>query len=236
MFINKFMIDSLLHLLKSWTPEKLVEYTQNLRLPDLPERNSFIQEKVHNGLAIYSNEALRYIGDDGVFVSITLTEDDTCYNALCNLYNDKRLRTVQPVNRIHIDGYEIVELRNEFDEPGIPFFGELISDTFNENYWIEYINCVAKLIEAISDNNLKYPSTFVNPHKFVRDAKGLFFNPYIFSLDHIKFTNNKTSFLKSQHQQIGYLLFAYPEAIHMPKIQQMNWNLIKQEAINQWPR
>lgn len=230
------MIDSLLNLVKQWTPAKMAEYAQNLPLPDLPERSRFIQEKVFNGLAIYSNESLRYIGDDGVFVSITKTTDDTCYNTLCKLYENKKLRTVIPVSRSHIDGYEIVVTRNEFDDPGIPFFGEMFSENFDENYWFEYINCVKTLIDVIGECGLKYPDTFINPHKFIRDKLGLCFNPYIFSLDRVEFTCDISTFMQNQHQQLGYLVFAYPEAIHTPAVQNMNWSIVRQKAIELWPR
>jgi len=224
------MIDILLDKVKTWSEEKMLEYTNNFPLPDLPERNLFIQEKIFNGLIIYSNKSLRYIGDDGVVIAITQTDDCSCYYALSKLYNTS-IRTVKPVKCQYIDGFEVVELKNEFDDPGIPGNAEIQENNFNDNYFIEYVVNIGKMIYELDRLGLKFPN-FINPYKFVRDTKGYFFNPYINNLDELHFVHSKEEFLDNQYKQLGYLLFAFKESMNI----EFDTNLIKQKAKELWQR
>lgn len=222
------MIDVLLEKIKSWTPEKMLAYTNNFPLPDLPERNQYIQEKILNGLVIYSNKSLRYIGDDGVVVAITESNDSTCYDVLCKLYNSS-FRTIKPVKRQCIDGFEIVELKNEFDDPGIPGYAEIQENNLNTEYILEFVRQVGLMIDQLDILNCKYPG-IVNPYKFVRDEKGFFFNPYIGNVDVIRFINSKEDFLELQNKQLGYLLFAFKESSNID----FDVKLIKSKAKELW--
>jgi hypothetical protein len=224
------MIDILLNKVKTWSHEKMMEYTNNIPLPDLPQRNHFIQEKIFDGIIIYSNRSLRYIGDNGVVIAITETTDTSCYDTLCKLYGSS-FRTVQPINHSFIDGFEIVELKNEFNEPGIPGNAEIQENNFNDEYFLKFVINVSKMIHELDKVGSKYPN-FINPYKFVRDSKGYFFNPYINNLDELSFVHSKEEFLDNQHKQLGYLLFAFKESMNID----FDSVLIKKKAKELWQK
>jgi len=220
---------TLLNTLKSWSNKKLLDHCNNFLLPDLPERNQHIQEKILNGLAIYNSNELRYISNDGICVAISSIGTSNCYEVLVQL-NTSDLRVVKPISKIEADGFEIVTVCNYYDEPGIPFFAEIFQNNLNETFICNYIRHVRKLIDVLEQVNCKYPNGPINPYKFIRDKDGLVFNPYIVSLDKFSCQNTKENFLEAQHKQLGYLLFAWKESMNI----NLDWTIIKQEAKNLW--
>ena len=222
------MIHTLLQKIRGWTPEKMLSYTNNVPLPDLPERNQYIQEKILNGIVIYSHRSLRYIGDDGVVVAITKTNDTTCYDTLCKLHGTS-FRTIKPISRQCIDEFEIVVMKNEFDDPGIPGYAEIQENNLDTSYFVEFVTQVGIMINELDRLECDFPG-IINPYKFVRDSKGYFFSPYIGNTDEVRFINSKEDFLEMQHKQLGYLLFAFKESSNID----FDTKLIKTKAKELW--
>lgn len=230
------MIAVLLGKIRSWTPEKMLEYTNNIPLPDLPERNRYIQEYVGDGLAIYGNESLRYYANDGSMISIEKHIDEINYEKLTRIYTSNLMRIVKPIQRAIIDGYEIVETHNEFDDPGVPFFAEVNYPNFGNDYWYEYIDSVKSLMNSLKFIESGYPNTPINPHKFIRDDKGLFYNPYISNFDRISYDSSKEDFLEAQHKQLGYMSFALESSMLVDNMKLIDWKTIKKTARDIWQK
>lgn len=230
------MIDVLLEKVNSWTNEKMLAYTNNVPLPDLPDRNKYIQEYVGKGLAIYGNDSLRYYADDGSMISIESRFNEIDYIKLQKIYDSKLMRVVKPISRIVVGKFEIIEVHNEFNEPGVPFFAEVNDDTFGDSYWFDYINAVKSLMDSLAFINSGYPVSPINPHKFIRDKNGLFYNPYVSNFDRISYDASREDFLDVQHKQLGYMSFALESSMLVDNMKLIDWKTIKKNAREIWQR